>query len=83
MPLPEDLLPHMPDEGPPVPRALPGWPATPEDVEKAVARYAERVDKAIYEYQRRLDRMAETYRLSMQRAVEKYREALERMLPGG
>ncbi len=81
MPFPEDLLPHPPDEGPPVPRALPGWPATPEDVEKAVARYAERIDKAVYEYQERLHRMAENYRLSMLRAVEKYRAALEGMLP--
>jgi len=78
----EDLRPQFPWEGPPLPKATgTGWPATPEDVEKAVARYAERIDKAVYEYQQRLDRMAETYRLSMQRAVEKYREALERMLP--
>jgi len=83
MPLPEDLLPHMPNEGPPGPRVLPGWPTTPEDIEKAVTGYAERVDKIIYEYQQCLDRMADRYRLSMHRAVEKYREALEKMLPGG
>jgi hypothetical protein len=78
----EDLRPQFPWEGPPLPRgSRVGWPATPEDVERAVARYAERIDRAILAYQMRLDRMAETYRLSMERAVERYREALERMLP--
>jgi len=70
MPLPEDLAPHFPHEGPPVPRALPGWPTTPEEVQKAVWEYAWSAEKAI-----------DNYRRSWERAIYHYREELLRRLP--
>lgn len=66
----EELLPHLPHEGPPVPRMLPRWPLTPADVEEATEHY--RVS---------LFRAAENYRLSLFYAVEKYRISLMRRLP--
>lgn len=70
MPFPEDLLPHTPSEGPPVPKFLPGWPVTPEDV-----------DRAVYHYRESMFRAAENFRRSLPMAVEKYRLSLMRRLP--
>ena len=70
MPLPRAILPYLPHEGPPVPRVLPGWPATFEDVERAVRNYRVSAFKAVYDYQ-----------LGWERRVEHYRDALLRRLP--
>jgi len=70
--LPEELLPHTPDEGPPVPRALPGWPAAPEEVEAAVREYAESVQRAVYNYETAMHRAVETYRQALYARLRRF-----------
>lgn len=66
----QSLFPHLPTSGPPVPRFLPGWPATIEDIEKAVYHYRESMFGAMEHYHRMIPI-----------AIEKYRQALMRRLP--
>lgn len=61
MPPLERLAPYLPHEGPPVPRVLPPWPATPEDVERAVSNYRRRWERAVENYRAALIR--QFYRL--------------------
>jgi cyclopropane fatty-acyl-phospholipid synthase-like methyltransferase len=72
MPFPEDLFPHSPTEGPPVPRILPGWPTTPEDIEKAVYHYHEGMQRSVNRFQE-----------SIERATARYRERLYAMMEKG
>ncbi len=61
-----DLLPHSPFAGPPVPRFLPPWPMTIQDVDRAVRHYHESGIRA-------MSRFNDT--------VEKYRRSLIERLP--